>query len=180
MSETLARLDTVLAEMRAVFAASPGAVDRLAAEIQNAKRVAIYGIGRNGLVLQAFAMRLMHLGIDAHFVGQLSAPPVAKGDLVFAAVALGRLPTADAVLAAARKAGARTLVITARPKQVESADAIVELPAQTMTDAPKSLLPLGSAFELALSLLCDLAIVELMRRFNRTNADLLARHANLL
>jgi 6-phospho-3-hexuloisomerase len=180
MSATLARLDTVLAEMRAVFAAAPDAVDQLAREIQNARRIAIYGIGRNGLVLQAFAMRLMHLGIDAHFVGQLAAPPVASGDLVIAAVALGRLPTADAVLAAARTAKARTLVVTARPKLVEGADAVIDLPAQTMAEPPNSILPLGSAFELALSLLCDLTVVELMKRIGRTNADLLARHANLL
>ena len=180
MSATLDRLDAVLAEMRAVFAASPDAVDTLATEIQKARRVALYGIGRNGLVLQAFAMRLMHLGSDVHFVGQLSAPPVAPGDLVIAAIALGRLPTADAVLAAAHTARARTLVITARPKLVQGADAVIELPAQTMADPPKSILPLGSAFELALSLLCDLTVVELMKRLNRTNADLLARHANLL
>lgn len=180
MSATLDRLDTVFAEMRAVFAAAPGAVDQLAWEIQSAKRVTLYGVGRNGLVLQAFAMRLTHLGIDAHFVGQLSAPPVASGDLVIAAIALGRLPTADAILAAARKAGARTLAITARPKLVDGADTVIDLPAQTMADAPKSLLPLGSAFELALSLLCDLTVVDLMQRLKRSNADLLARHANLL
>jgi 6-phospho-3-hexuloisomerase len=180
VSQTLARFDAVMAELRGVFAASPASVDTLAAEIAAAKRVALYGVGRNGLVLQAFAMRLMHLGIDAHFVGQLSAPPVASGDLALAAIALGRLPTADAVLAAARKVGARTLVVTARPKRVESADTVIDLPAQTMADPPKSLLPLGSVFELALSLLCDLCVVELMARLNRTNADLLARHANLL
>jgi 6-phospho-3-hexuloisomerase len=180
VSQTLARFDAVMAEMRAVFAASPSSVDTLAAEIAKAKRVAIYGVGRNGLVLQAFAMRLMHLGIDAHFVGQLSAPPVAPGDLVIAAIALGRLPTADAILAAARQVQARTLVISARPKRVESADIVIDLPAQTMADPPKSLLPLGSAFELALLLLCDLCVVELMQRLNRSNADLLARHANLL
>jgi 6-phospho-3-hexuloisomerase len=180
VSQTLARFDAVMAELRAVFAAAPASVDTLAAEIVKAKRVALYGVGRNGLVLQAFAMRLMHLGIDAHFVGQLSAPPVAPGDLVLAAVALGRLPTADAVLAAARKADARTLVITARPNLVDAADTVIELPAQTMADPPRSVLPLGSAFELALSLLCDLCAVELMQRLNRSNGDLLARHANLL
>ncbi len=46
-------------------------------------------------------------------------------------------------------------------------DAVIDLPAQTMADEPKSLLPLGSAFELALSLLCDLAVVELMQRLGR-------------
>lgn len=177
---TPARLEAVLTEMRAVFAAAPDAVTDLAAAVHAARRVLIYGVGRNGLALQGFAMRLAHLGLDAHFVGQLSAPPVAGGDLVLVAAALGRLPTADAVLATARAAGARTLVVTARPDIVGDADAVIRLPAQTMADPPRSALPLGSAFELALWLLCDLAAVELMQRLGQTDADLAARHANLL
>jgi len=49
-----------------------------------------------------------------------------------------------------------------------------------MADPMTSLLPLGSQFELALSLLCDLTGVELIARLGRRNADLAARHANLL
>lgn len=181
MSETQRRLDAVLAELRGVFAAMEvDSVSRIADEILASRRIALYGAGRVGLALQGFAMRLAHLAIEAHFVGQFAAPPVGPGDLLIASLAVGTLPTGDAILASARTAGARRLVISARPDRVAEADVVVRLPAQTMADEMKSLLPLGSPFELALMLLCDLVVVELMRRLGRSNADLALRHANLL
>ena len=180
MSATIQRLEVVLAEMRGVFRAmAPDAVGTLAGEIEAARRIALYGVGRNGLVLRAFAMRLMHLGFDAHAVGDMATPPVGSGDLVIAALALGRLPTGDAILASAKAAGARRLVITARPGAAE-AETVIALPAQTMADPMRSVLPLGSPFELALALFCDLASVELMNRRGLSNADLAGGHANLL
>jgi 6-phospho-3-hexuloisomerase len=178
---TAENLEKVLAEMRGVFARMPAdALDQFAHEIVKAKRILIYGAGRNGLVLQAFAMRLMHLGLDAHFVGQLSAPAIGTGDLLLTALSVGRLPTGDAHIGTAKQAGARVAVISARPQLVQGADLVVPLPAQVMGDPVTSILPLGSAFELALSLLCDLAVVELMAQLGRSNADLAARHTNLL
>src|SRR5262245_24692426 len=104
----LERLEAVLSEMRNVFARMEGdPVARLASEVSNARRIAVYGAGRNGLVLQAFAMRLAHLGLDGHYVGQLSAPPIGPGDVFVTAMALGRLPTADALVQTARGQGAR-------------------------------------------------------------------------
>ena len=178
---TAYNLDKLLGEMRDVFARMPAdAVPQLAGEIAAARRVLINGVGRNGLVLQAFAMRLMHIGLDAHFVGQLSAPPVGKGDLLLTALAIGHLPTGDAIIGLAKAAGARIAMISARPELVQRADLVVPLPAQTMADPMTSILPLGSPFELALSLLCDLTVVELMTKLGRSNADLAARHTNLL
>lgn len=178
---TVEQLESILDEMRGVFARVPAdTVAQLAREIANARRIFAYGAGRNGLVLQAFAMRLMHLGLDGHFVGQLSAPPIGAGDLLLTALALGRLPTADALIGSARTAGARIAAITAKPELVHAADLVVPLPAQTMADPMTSILPLGSPFELALALLCDLTVVELMVLLGRSNAELAARHANLL
>lgn len=175
------RLEMVLDEMRTVFAAmEPNAPSKLASEVQRARRTLIYGVGRNGLVLQALAMRLMHLGLDGHFVGQLSTPPIGPGDLLIAAMALGRLPTADAVVTKASETKARILIVTARPRLVANADVVINLPAQTMADPMKSVLPLGSPFELALSILCELAVVELMQKLGLSNADLAKRHTNLL
>jgi 6-phospho-3-hexuloisomerase len=173
-------LTAIFDEMRGVFARMPPDVaTQLAREVAKARRILVYGVGRNGLVLQAFAVRLMHLGLDGHFVGQLSAPPVGSGDLLITALALGRLPTGEAIVNSAKTAGARIAVISARP-DVVSADIVVPLPAQTMADPMTSILPLGSPFELALSLLCELTVVELMRLLGRSNADLGTRHANLL
>jgi 6-phospho-3-hexuloisomerase len=178
---TTQRLETVLTEMRDVFARMQAdAVPQLAQEITDARRILIYGAGRNGLVLQAFAMRLMHLGLDGHFVGQLATPPIGKGDLFLTALSVGRLPTGDAHIGSAKGAGARVAVISARPALVQGADLVVPLPAQVMGDPVTSILPLGSAFELALSLLCDLTVIELMTRLGHSNADLAARHTNLL
>jgi 6-phospho-3-hexuloisomerase len=181
MTTTTERLAAVLDEMRGVFTQmAPDAVAILASEIVAARRIAVYGVGRNGLVLQALAMRLAHLGLDAAFVGQLAAPPVGQGDLFLVAAALGRLPTADALAATARNAGARIAILTAAPANVDACDCVIHLPAQTMADPQTSRLPLGSPFELALWLYCDLVVVELMARLSKTNVDLGARHANLL
>lgn len=173
-------LAAIFEEMRDVFARMPSdAPVGLAQEITKARRILVYGVGRNGLVLQSFAMRLMHLGLDGHYVGQLSAPPVGPGDLLLTASALGSLPTAEAIVNSAKAAGARAVVISARPNAV-SADLVIALPAQTMADPMTSILPLGSPFELALWLFCELTVVELMRQSGRSNSDLAGRHANLL
>ena len=94
---TAYNLDKLLGEMRDVFARMPAdAVPQLAGEIAAARRVLINGVGRNGLVLQAFAMRLMHIGLDAHFVGQLSAPPVGRWPIASAVKSRSPLPTGGA------------------------------------------------------------------------------------
>jgi 6-phospho-3-hexuloisomerase len=178
---TLEQADRILAEMHGVFSrVAPDAVEKLAREIAAARRILLYGAGRTGLAMQAFAMRLAHLGLDGHFVGQLSAPPIGKGDLLVCVLSVGRLPTGDALIQTAKKAGARAAVISSKPDLVQNADLVIGLPAQTMADPLTSLLPLGSPFELALTLLCDLTVVELMTRLGKSNDDLAARHANLL
>ncbi len=181
MTTTSQRLEAVLDEMRGVFARMDAdAVPQLAGSILAARRIFLYGAGRTGLVLQAFAMRLAHLGLDAHYVGQLAAPPAASGDLFVVALAVGTLPTGDALASSARAVAAKVAVISARPQRVVGADLVVHLPAQIMADPMTSVLPLGSPFELALSLLCDLTVAELMLRLGRSNEDLAARHTNLL
>lgn len=174
-------VETILAEQRRAQAeVDPAEIAALVDRLDRARRVFLYGVGRNGLVLHALAMRLAHVGLHAHFVGQLAAPPAGPGDLVLAAVALGSLPTADAVLHAGRAAGADLAVVTARPTLVPDADLVVGLPARTMADPPTSPLPLGGAFELALHILCERLVIALMQRRGLRDEDLLARHANLL
>jgi 6-phospho-3-hexuloisomerase len=174
-------LRPILAEMAAVFdRLDPDAVATIAGEIARARRVVLYGIGRNGVMVRGFAMRLAHLGRAAHLVDAMDCPPVGPGDLFLAPLAVGRLPTADALIQTARGAGARVLIISARPDLVQGADLVVALPAQTMADRQTSALPLGSPFELALHLLFELVVNRLMTDLGRANADLAARHANLL
>jgi 6-phospho-3-hexuloisomerase len=63
---------------RAAQGVDPQALDGLVEEIAAARRVVAYGVGREGLMMRALAMRLYHLGLDAHVVGDMSCPPVGR------------------------------------------------------------------------------------------------------
>lgn len=46
---------------------------------------------REGLMMRALAMRLFHLGCDAHVVGDMTLPPVGKGDLLLVSAGPGHI-----------------------------------------------------------------------------------------
>src|SRR5215472_14739920 len=105
-----------LAEIEGVFnRLAPDAADRMCADILKARRIACYGVGREGLMMKALCMRLMHLGLDAHFVGDMTTPPIGSGDLLVASAGPGAFSTVLALQHVAQKAGARVMIITAQP-----------------------------------------------------------------
>ena len=172
-------------ELRAVLTEVPlEASERLIAEVTGARRIVCAAAGREGLMLRAFCMRLMHLGFDVHMEGDVTAPPIGPGDLFLAVVGPGKLATLEALLRLAREAGARTLVVTAQPggPVPRMADVVVHLPAQTMADdqgTGGSVLPMGTLFEIAELVFFDLVCVVLRERTGQTTAQVRARHFNL-
>ena len=66
----------------ALEAVNPVAVEEAIKAIVHSKKIFIYGVGRSGLVGQAFAVRLVQLGFDVHFVGDMTTPFVEDGDIV--------------------------------------------------------------------------------------------------
>ncbi len=185
MNETLKSLaDRALAEVAAVFARMPeDAADPLIAAILGAKRIALYGVGREGLQMKGFAMRLYHLGLDAHVVGDMTTPPLGAGDLLITSAGPGAFSTVLALLGVARTAGARTAVITAQPQgeAARIADVVTHIPAQTMADdrGGASVLPMGSLYETAQMVFFELVILALRDRLGETADGMRARHTNL-
>jgi 6-phospho-3-hexuloisomerase len=173
-----------LAEISSIFdQVAAGELDRFAVAILSAKRVHCYGLGREGLMLRALCMRLMHLGFDAHLVGDVTAPPAAPGDLMIVTSGPGDLTLARAMISLGKRAGATVLVMTAQPDGPDprAADIVITLPAQTMADDQQSggILPMGTAFEIALLLFFDLAAIRLRDLTGQTDEQVRARHANL-
>ena len=174
-----------LAEVGGVLDAVPGEnVEAMCREIREARRIACYGVGREGLMMKALCMRLMHLGLDAHVVGDMTTPPVARGDLLVVSAGPGWFSTVDALVGVAHEAGARTLVVTAQPDgPVPSrADVTVHLPAQTMADdrgGEPSLLPMGSLYEAAQLVVFDLVSIMLCERTGQAPDAMRERHTNL-
>ncbi len=159
--------------------------EALVAAIAEARRIALVGVGREGLMMRALAMRLFHLGLDAHPVGDMTTPAVGPGDLLVASAGPGGFATVDALLGVARRAGARTAVITARPEgsAARLADLVLHLPAQTMADdrgpAASAILPMGSLYEGAQYVLFELLVLRLRERLGVSPEAMRARHTNL-
>jgi 6-phospho-3-hexuloisomerase len=136
--------------------------------------------------MQGLAMRLYHLGRDAHWVGAMNAPPLCPGDLFLVNAALGDLPTGLALIASARKAGARVAVITSVPDSPagRAADVVLHIPGQTMANdtgaAARSRMPMGTQYEAVLFILCEALVLVLAERLCVSFAQMRERHANLL
>jgi 6-phospho-3-hexuloisomerase len=162
---------------------SPAELRAMVEEIASARRIAVFGCGREGLIMRALCMRLYHLGCDVHMVGDMSCPPVGPGDLLLVSSGPGALPTVQALLTQARNAGARTACITAQPHGADpfSCDTVLTIPAQTMANDAGSaaLLPMGSVFEGAQFLVCEIMVLALRERLGESVASMRARHTNL-
>ncbi|MEH2506582.1 6-phospho-3-hexuloisomerase [Bradyrhizobium sp. AZCC 1578] len=160
------------------------AVDRAIDEIAGAKRIALYGVGREGLQIKGFCMRLFHLGRQVAMVGDMTTPHLGTGDLLITSAGPGHFSTVVALMSGARRDGARTLVITAQPNGecARAADAVLPVPAQTMADdtGPSgSVLPMGSLFEGAQYILFEIMILRLRERLGVTPEAMRANHTNL-
>jgi 6-phospho-3-hexuloisomerase len=177
-SAALHELGVVLAHM------DDNAVSRAVDRIALARQVALYGVGREGLQIKGMAMRLYHLGLNAHMVGDMNCPPLGVGDLLICSAGPGHFSTVQALLEVARRDGAGTLVITAQSdgQCALAADVVLLVPAQTMADdsqpAP-SVLPMGSLYEGALYLLFEAMILRLRERLHINPEMMRSRHTNL-
>jgi 6-phospho-3-hexuloisomerase len=173
-------------EMRTATAAvDPAQLEALIAALAAARRIVAYGVGREGLMMRALAMRLYHMGLDAHVVGDMSCPPVGPGDLLLVSAGPGAFSTVLGLMGVARDAGAATACITAQPdgEAGSLADHVLVIPAQTMADdrgaAATSVLPMGSLFEGAQYLTFELLVLMLRDRLGVAPDAMRARHTNL-
>jgi 6-phospho-3-hexuloisomerase len=174
-----------LKDLAAVFAAMPeNALDGLVEEIVAARRIVVFGLGREGLQMRIFAMRLFHMGRDVAVWGDMTTPAVGVGDLLIVSAGPGDLATARTLAGIAKAAGAGTLLVTGQPQGGLAAvvDVVTVIPAQTMADdrgTKLSVLPMGSLFETSQMIAFELAILKLRPRFNETAETMRARHTNL-
>ena len=182
----MSRAEQILDELRPRLSPKIIAqIPRLAEAIQQSRRICCYGVGREGLMMKALVMRLYHLGLDAHVVGEMTTPSVAKNDLLFVSAGPGNFSTVAALADVAHKAGSMVACITAEPKGAvsRSADIIVNLPAQTMAadqgKSATSILPMGSLYELLIFIFCELLVLELRDCLDISYQDMRTKHTNL-
>lgn len=157
--------------------------ESMVAEILAARRLFVVALGRSGLILRMFAMRLMQIGLEAHVVGDATTPAIAAGDLLIALSGSGRTATVVALAAKASSFGARVLAITSNRATplAELADAVVVVPSGSVKAdlATPTRLPLANALEQAMAILLDCVGAMVAERRGQDNAAMMRRHANL-
>ena len=157
-------------------------LDQFIAELDAHARIFVYGTGRSGLMLKAFAMRLMQMGYTAFVVGETTTPSIQKGDLLVVASSSGETGSVVAAADSAAKQGADVCAI---PGAHDSTLASRHAPIIRIESASKfatskaSVQPLGSLFEQMLLMIFDAAILKMSRRREGTNEAMAAQHASI-
>lgn len=97
---------TVIEEHKAVFEAQN--TDELQAfitDIAGADRVFIVGAGREGIAARSFAMRIMHMGKEIHWLWDDTTPGMKEGDLFIAVNGSGKIGYIDYLINQALSTG---------------------------------------------------------------------------
>jgi 6-phospho-3-hexuloisomerase len=175
---------TDLEELGSVLAGvQPVQADAFLSAIQRHERIFVLGKGRSGMVMSMFAMRLMHLGLDVHVVGEATAPAIRPGDLLV--VGSGSGETQGCVMAAskARSLGATIALLGAVPGSSigRISDILVILPCRPKDQAARSGSPLlaGTLFEQALLVFCDSACSKLAANIGKDPSSIMDLHNNI-
>lgn len=176
----------MLDEHAKVFAAQDvAALDASMQRMAEAARIFVVGAGREGIVARAFAMRLVHLGKEVHWLWDDTSPAMKKGDLFIAVNGSGQIGHIDYLLDRAGETGASRLVITGAPNERTPRDAetCLFVPAMVYkgTDARcvPSVQPMGNLFEQHLFLLFDLLVMLLRERLGESYDGMESRHRNI-
>jgi 6-phospho-3-hexuloisomerase len=144
------------------------------------RRIYITGVGRSGLVVQAFGQRLMHLGFNVHLAQEITAPAVGRGDLLVACSGTGTTLLPLYMARKARRTGARVVAITARPASplARLANLTIIIPAP-LSPGRESRQPARSLFEQAMFLYLDSVVLTAIQEFRISARKMRGRHANL-
>ncbi|WP_321429959.1 6-phospho-3-hexuloisomerase [uncultured Methanolobus sp.] len=167
-------------------------VRQMLVDIMGAKRIFVMGAGRSGLVGRAFAMRLMHLGLTSHVVGESTTPAVSNGDVVIAISGSGQTRSIANLGKVAKEIGAKLVTITSNSESTlgELSDTVIALPGRSKDDAGgyverhmrgeyTYLTPLGTSFETSSSVFLDAVIAELIFITGASEEELKSRHTNI-
>lgn len=175
-------VNALVDENRQVLEAVPeGDVQKLIAEIEKAKTIQLFAMGRMLASLRAFAMRLKHMGFDTYVVFDTTTPNIGPGDLLIVNCAVTTIDLG--IIKLAKEAGARVCVITAHPENEQGrlADLTVLVPGQIFGTEPeiRSIQPMASLLEQALFLFEDAVVLLLMEKRSISPQEMQKRHTNL-
>lgn len=152
--------------------------------IKSHNRIFLIGVGREGLATRAFAMRLMHMGKEVHWIWDDTAPGICPGDLVIATLGDGEIGHISYVCERAKEAGGLVYAVTGslKGKTVKELD-VLFVPAAVYRgtdDVVSSFQPMGNLFEQCLFILFDMIVMTIVEEMPDLSFEkMLGRHRNV-
>jgi len=148
------------------------------------KKIFVIGVGRVMLMLQAFAKRLKHLGLDSYVVGETTVPAIGEKDILIAASGSGETLTTVNTAKLAQNQGAKVALITSSSHSTlkELADASVRIPSPTklhLSEEISSKQPMTTLFEQCLLIFSDCISMIIEKKLNISEEKMWKVHANL-
>lgn len=176
----------VLAELqRTMNSIDAASLERLTEEILAADQVFFVGVGRVMLALQCVCKRLAHLGIKAHYVGEITEPAITKNDLLIVGSGSGGSLFPLGIAKKARAAvDCKIVHIGSNPnsEMKDICDFMVRIPVRTkfyLEDEIDSCQPMTSLFEQSVLLLGDILAKMIIEDRQLDMKSLWQYHANL-
>lgn len=177
-------ISTILDELYQTFERMDYAsVQKVIPVLKNAHHIVCAGVGREGLTCRAFCMRLMHLGLDSHWIWDDTAPSLHEGDVFFFTCGSGEIEHLLTVAKLAKKTGATLVCVTGVPdsEAAELADYTIFIPASVYKgkgDLVPTLQPMGTLWETASWIVLDAIIYEIHTEDGISYEDMSSRHRN--
>ena len=170
---------------RTLKSIDPAQVEALAQAILEADQVFFVGVGRVMLSLQSVCKRMAHLGIRAHYVGEITEPAITKNDLLIVGSGSGRSLFPLGIAKKARAAVDCKIVhigSNANSEMKDICDLMVRIPVRTkdyLPDEIDSCQPMTTLFDQALLLLGDVLAKMIIEERQLDMKSLWQYHANL-
>ncbi len=159
--------------------------DELIELISSSKRLFIAGAGRTGLMMKAFAIRLMQMGIKAHVVGETTTPAIKASDMLFIGSGSGETESLIVMAGKAKEIGAKIALVSMSVDSTlgKIVDTVVEIPAKgsksDINSLSDSAQPMCNLFEQSLLIYLDFLSMSLMDYKKIDRKILYENHANL-
>ena len=167
-------------------------IDQMIRTLLEARKIFIMGAGRSGLVGKAFAMRLMHLDIQVHVVGETTTPAFTAEDVLITISGSGETNSVVTSAKVAKERGGKVVAITSYPSSTlaQMSDCLVIVKGRTKEDMPSSyierelhpyerLTPMGTLFEDCCMIFLEGIVASLMEVLEKGEKDMKAKHAVL-
>lgn len=176
--------ETIKELSRSVSLIADAEAEKLVNGILESKKIFVAGAGRSGFMAKSFAMRMMHMGIEAYVIGETVTPNFEKEDLLIIGSGSGETKSLVSIVEKAKNIGGKIAAVTIFPESTigKTADITIQLPGSPKDQSEgnyQTIQPMGSLFEQTLLLFYDAVILRFMEKKGLDTTKMYGRHANL-